>query len=88
MTNQKKGENVRHSKINEVVLMHCNLINNDYQQDSRFFYMFVPNKSFGQLLHISPKGLVFLKTFLSEVSYIEETFTESLKTSHQLLIKV
>ena len=44
--------------------------------------MFVPNKSFGQLLHISPKGLVFLKTFLSEVSYIEETFTESLKTSH------
>ena len=88
MNNKKNGENVPHLEITEVVLRHCNLVNNDYQQDSRFFYMFVPNKSFGQLLHISPKGLVFLKAFLSEVSYIEETFTESLKTSHQLLIKV
>ena len=51
----KNGENVLHLEITEVVLVHCNIVNNDYQQDSRVLYTFVPNKSFGQLLDISPK---------------------------------
>ena len=50
----ENGENVLHLKITEVVLVHCNTVNNDYQQDSRVSYTFVPNKSFGQLLDISP----------------------------------
>ena len=49
------GENVSFLEITEVVLVHCNILNNDYQQDSRVLHTFGPNKSFGQLLDISPK---------------------------------
>ena len=63
-------------EITEVVLIYCNIVNNDYQQDSRVLYSFVPNKSFGQLLDISPKNLIFLKTFNSEFSYISIWFTD------------
>ena len=51
----KNGENVPHLEITEVVLIHFNIANNDYQQDSRVLYTFIPNKSFGQLLDISQK---------------------------------
>ena len=67
----KNGENVPHLEITELVLIYCNIVNNDYQQDSRVFYTFVPNKSFGQLLDISPKNFIFLKTFNSEFLYIK-----------------
>ena len=72
----KNGENVPHLEITEVVLIYCNIVNNDYQQDSRVFYTFVPNKSFGQLLDISPKNFIFLKTFNSEFLYIKVWFTD------------
>ena len=49
----------------ELVLVHCNLVNNDYQQDSRILYIFVPNKPFASLLKISPTNQIFLKTFNS-----------------------
>ena len=61
---------MHHLEITEVVLIHSNIVNNDYQQDSRVLYTFVPNKSFGQLLDMSPKNFTFLKTFNSEFSYI------------------
>ena len=63
-------------EITEVVLMHCNIVNNNYQQDSILLYKFVPNKSLGQLLDISPNNFIFLKTFNSEFSYIEVWFTD------------
>ena len=44
----KNGENVSHLEIAEVVLVHCNIVNNDYEQDSRILYTFVPNRPFGQ----------------------------------------
>ena len=72
----ENGKNVPHLEITEVVLVHCNIVNNDYQQDSRVLYIFVPNKSFGKLLDISPKNFIFLKTFDSEFSYIEVWFTD------------
>ena len=50
----KNGKNVPHLEITEVVLAYCNIVNNDYQQDSRVLHPFVSNKSFGQLLDISP----------------------------------
>ena len=53
ITKDKNIENVPHLEITEVVLIHCNIVNNDYQQDSRVLYTFVPNKSFGLLLCIS-----------------------------------
>ena len=43
ITKDKNGENVAHLEITEVVLVHCNIVNNDYQQDSRDLYTFVPN---------------------------------------------
>ena len=63
ITMDKNGENVPHLEITEVLLVHCNIVNSDYQQDSRVLYTFVSNKSFGQLLDISPKNFIFLKTF-------------------------
>ena len=57
----KNGENVPHLDITELVLVHCNLVNNDYQQDSRILYTFTPNKPFGSLLEISPTNHIFLK---------------------------
>ena len=60
-----------HLKITEVVLIHCNFVNNDYQQDLRVLHVFIPNQSFGQLLDISPKNVTYLKTFNWEFSYIE-----------------
>ena len=53
ITKDKNGENVPHLEITEVALVHCNIVNNGYQQDSRVLYMFVPNKPFGSLLEIS-----------------------------------
>ena len=76
ITKDENGETVPRLEITEVVLIHCNIVNNDYQQDSRVLYTFVPNKSFGQLLDISPKNFIFLKTFNSEFSYIEVWFTD------------
>ena len=63
ITKDKNGENVPHLEITEVVLVHCNIVNNDYQQDSRVLYTFVPNKPFGSLLEISPTNYIFLKIF-------------------------
>ena len=63
-------------EITEVVLKHCNVVNNSYQQHSRILYIFVPNKSFGQLLDISPNNFIFLEIFDSEFSYIEVWFTD------------
>ena len=60
ITKDENGENVSHLEITEVVLMHCNIVNNDYQQDARVLYTFVRIKLFGQLLYISPKNFIFI----------------------------
>ena len=72
----KNGENVPYLEIAEVILIHCNVVNNSHQQNSRILYTFVLNKLFGQLLDISHKSFIFLKTFDSEFSYIEVWFTD------------
>ena len=59
ITKDKNGENVLHLEITEVVLVHCNIVNNGYQQDSRVLYRFLPNKPFGSLLEISPTNHIF-----------------------------
>ena len=76
MTKGKNGENVPHLEITEVVLVHCNMVNNYYQQDSRVVYTFIPNKSFGSLLDISPSNHIFLKTFNSVYDEITAWFTD------------
>ena len=76
ITKDKNGENVPHLEIVELVLVHCNLVNNDYQQDSRILYTFVPEKPFGSLLEISPTNRIFLKTLNLEFQEIKVWFTD------------
>ena len=61
ITGEKNGENVPHLEIVELVLIHCNIVNNNYQQNSRILYTFVPNKPFNSLLEISPSSHMQLK---------------------------
>ena len=76
ITKDKNGKNLPHLEITEVILVHFNIVNNDYQQDSRVLYTFVPNKPFGSLLEISPTNHIFLKTFNSEYDEIKVWFTD------------
>ena len=76
ITKDKNNENVPHLEITEVVFVHCNMVNNDYQQDSRDLCTFIPNKPFGSLLCISPTNRIFLKTFNSEYNETEVWFTD------------
>ena len=59
ITKDKNSENVPHLEITEVVLVHFNIVDNDYQQDSRVLYTFVPNKLFSSLVEISPTNHIF-----------------------------
>ena len=76
ITKDKNAENIPHLEITELVLVHCNIVNNDYQQESRVLYTFVPNKPFGSLLEISPTTHTFLKTFNSEYDETTVCFTD------------
>ena len=76
ITGEKNGENVPHLEIVELVLIHCNIVNNDYQQNSRILYTFVPNKPFGSLLEISLSNHIFFKTLNSEFQEIKVWFTD------------
>ena len=75
-TTAENDENVPYLEINEAVLIHCNVVDFSYLQNSTVLYKFVPNKLLGQLLDISPKHFVFLKIFDSEFSYIEVWFAD------------
>ena len=72
----KNSENVSRLENVEVVLVHCNLVNNSYQQHSRVLFTFVPTKQYGKLISISPHSLVFSKTMNTEFSQIEVWFMD------------
>ena len=75
ITFNKRKENINedkiHLEINKIILVYCNIVNNDYQRDSRLLYTFISNKSFRQLLEISTTNLICLKTFNSELLHVE-----------------
>ena len=71
ITKDENGETVPHLENTEIVLIYCNIINNDYQQDSRVLYTFVANKLFGQLADISTKKFMFFKP-LTQNFYISK----------------
>ena len=75
ITKDKIGENIPHLEITEVVLVNCDVLDKDYQQDSRVLYTFDPNKPFGSLLKISPANCILLKTFNSEYNETKVWFT-------------
>ena len=72
----KDGEDVPKLESVEVVLVHCNLVNNNYQQTSKVLFTFVPNKQFGQLIDIAPHSLTMLGTTNTEFSFVEVWFTD------------
>ena len=76
ITKDKNVENVPYLEITEVISVNYNIVNNDYQKDSRALYTFVPNKRFGSLLEISPTNHIILKTFKSEYDDIKIWFTD------------
>ena len=71
----KNGENVPKLESVEVVLVHCNLVKNDYQHASKVLFTFVPDKEFGQLINISPHSLIMMNTVNTEFSSVEVWFT-------------
>ena len=75
-TGEKNGENLPNLEIAELLLIHCNIVNNNYQQNSRILNTFVPNKPYGSLLEISPSNYIFLKLFNSEFQEIKVWFTD------------
>ena len=72
----KDGEIVPKLESVEVLLMHCNLVNNSYQQTLKALFTFVPNKPFGQLITVTPHSLTMLKTTTAEFSLTEVWFTD------------
>ena len=67
----KNGKDVLHLETTEVVLVHFNIINDDYQHDSGVLYRFISNELLVKLLEISPKKIIFLETFNSEFSFTQ-----------------
>ena len=74
----ENSENVPHLEITKVILAHCNVVNNNSQQNSRVLYTFFPNELFGQLVDILRKHFSFFKTINSEFSYTEVWFTDQI----------
>ena len=72
----KNSELVPKLESLDLVLVHCNLVNNSYQQASKVLFMFVPHKKYGQLITVSPETLIMLKTVNTEFSFIEIWFTD------------
>ena len=72
----KNSENVPKLESVEVVLVHCNLVKNDYQHTSKVLFSFVPNEQFGQLIDVSPHSLTMMNTFDTEYSFVEVWFTD------------
>ena len=77
----KNSENVPKLESLEVVLVHCNLVKNDYQHTSKVLFSFVPNKQFGQLINISPHSLTMMNTVNTEFSFVEVWFTDEASKS-------
>ena len=71
ITENQNCESFPYLEIIEVVLIHCKVVNNNYQQKSRVLYTFVPNNSFGQLLDISPENFIFQKHLIQNICILK-----------------
>ena len=80
----KDGENVPKLESVEVVLVHSNLVKNDYQHTSNVLFTFVPNKHFGQLINVSPDSLTMMNTINTKFSFVEVWFTDQVSKSLEI----
>ena len=72
----KTEEKVANLEVDDVVIVQCSLVNNQYQQKSELLYTFTPNRYYPYLLNVEPSNLVFLKTYNTEFGEIIITFTD------------
>ena len=80
----KNSEDVPKLESVEVVLVHCNLVKNDYQHSSKALFSFVPNKQFGQLINILPNTLTMMNTIKTEFSFVEVWFTDQISKALEI----
>ena len=80
----KDGENMPKLESVEVVLVHCNLVKNDYQHTSKVLFTFVPNKEFGQLINISPHSLMMMNRVNTKFSSVEVWFTDQVSKALEI----
>ena len=80
----KNSENVPKLESVEVVLVHRNLVKNDYQHTSKSLFSFIPNNQFGQLTNISPHSLTMMNTFNTEFSFVEIWFTDQVSKALEI----
>ena len=64
--------------------MHCNLVQNDYQHTLKVLFTFLPNKQFGQLIHISPHSLTMMNILNTHFSYVEVWFTDQVSKALEI----
>ena len=82
----KNSENVPKLESVEVVLVHCNLVKNDYQHSSKVLFSLVPNKQFGQLINIPPNTLTMMNTIKTEFSFVDVWFTDQIEDNVNLTL--
>ena len=80
----KDSENVPKLESAEVVLVHCNLVKNDYQHTSKVLFTFLPNKQFGELINISPHSLTMMNAINTEFSFAEVWFTDQVSKALEI----
>ena len=80
----KNSENAPKLESVEVVLVHCNLVKNDYQHTSKVLFSFVPNKQFGELINISPHSLAIMNTVNTEFSFVQIWFTDQVSKALEI----
>ena len=78
------GENLPKLESVEFVLVHCDLVKNDYQHTSKVLFTFVANKQFGQLINISPLSLTMMNTVNTEFSSVEVWFTNQVSKALEI----
>ena len=78
------GENLPKLESVEFVLVHCDLVKNDYQHTSKVLFTFVANKQFGQLINISPLSLKMMNTVNTEFSSVEVRFTNQVSKALEI----
>ena len=82
----KHGENIPKLESVEVVLVHCNLVKNDYQQTPKTWFTFVPNKEFVQLINIPPVSLTMITQLI--LSFLLLKFGLQIKLVNYFKLKI
>ena len=80
----KNSKDVPKLESVENVLVHCNLVKNDYQYSSKVLFSFVRNKQFGQLINISPNTLTMMNTVNTEFSFVEVWSTDQVSKPFEI----